>query len=77
MANESRVGFNAQLMAEDMALKGWRPTDLARAARVSDMTVYRFLSGESQTAPTAKKLAAALRRSLRRYLVTQSTEAVA
>lgn len=57
-------------MAEDVALRGWLPIDLARKARVADMTVYRFLRGEQQTAPTAKKLAAALGYSVRRYLIS-------
>jgi transcriptional regulator with XRE-family HTH domain len=70
------VEFNAQLMAEDMAIKGWNKLDLAKKARVADMTVIRFLRGESQTAPTAKKLARALGYSVRRYLIS-SAQAVA
>lgn len=61
--------YNVALILEDMAVKGWLPTHLAKAACVSDMTVSRFLSGEVQTAPTAKKIARALGRSVRRYLV--------
>ena len=81
MSNTNRVAatpieFDAQRMAEDMALKGWNKLDLANAAGVSDMTVIRFLRGESQTAPTAKKLARALGYSVRRYLISAS-EAVA
>jgi transcriptional regulator with XRE-family HTH domain len=72
-----RVRFHAQLMAEDMALKGWTKLDLATEAGVSDMTVIRFLRGERQTAPTAKKLAAALGRSVKRYLISTASEAVA
>lgn len=53
-----------------MALRGWLPIHLARRAGVADMTVYRFLSGEFQTAPTAKKIARALgRKTPRRYLI--------
>jgi transcriptional regulator with XRE-family HTH domain len=74
--NEPRVVFNTQLMAEDMARKGWLKLDLARRAKVADMTVIRFLRGENQTAPTAKKLARALGYSVRRYIVS-SREAVA
>ncbi len=62
-------------MRDDMALKGWLPIDLARAADVADMTVYRFLAREAQTAKTAKKLADALGYSVRRYLI--SAKAVA
>ena len=71
------VRFNGQLMAEDIVLKGWLPIELARRAGVADMTVYRFLSGERQTAPVAKKLAKALGYSMRRYLVSVRTQAVA
>lgn len=76
MATPARpVEFNAQLMAEDMAAKGWTKLELANRAGVADMTVIRFLRGESQTAPTAKKLAKALGHSVRRYLI--SSQAVA
>jgi transcriptional regulator with XRE-family HTH domain len=64
-----RLHYNLTLLMADMALKGWLPTHLARAASVSDMTVSRFLSGDIQTAPTAKKLAKALGYSVRRYLL--------
>lgn len=69
------VEFNSQLMAEDMAVKGWNKLDLAKRARVADMTVIRFLRGDNQTAATAKKLARALGYSVRRYLIS-SREAV-
>jgi transcriptional regulator with XRE-family HTH domain len=70
------IRFNHHRMAEDIALKGWTPADVARRAGVADMTVYRFLNGTHQTAPTAKKLARALGRSVRRYLIA-SREALA
>lgn len=66
--------FNANRLAEDIALRGWLPIDLARKARVADMTVYRFLSGERQTARIAKKLATALGYSVRRYLVSAASQ---
>jgi hypothetical protein len=69
--------FNTALLAEDIALRGWLPIDLARKAGVADMTVYRFLSGEVQTARTAKKLAEAMGYSVRRYLISSRTKAVA
>lgn len=72
-----RVEFNAQLMAEDMAVKGWNKLELANRAGVADMTVIRFLRGESQTAQTAKKLAKALGYSIRRYLISLREEASA
>lgn len=73
MANTTPViRFNARRMAEDMALRGWSKLDLARRARVADMTVIRFLRGDQQTAKTAKKLAQALGHSVRRYLIFDS-----
>lgn len=62
-------------MAEDLAVKGWLKKDLAAAAGVSAMAVTRFLRGERQTAPMAKRLARALGHSVRRYIV--SAKAVA
>lgn len=64
------VRYDVQRMAEDMAAKGWTKLDLSKRARVADMTVIRFLRGESQTAPVAKKIAKALGRSVRHYLLT-------
>jgi plasmid maintenance system antidote protein VapI len=64
-----RASYDASKLVHDMALKGWLPTDLARAANVSDMTVSRFLKGEFQTPRTADKLARALGYSPRRYLL--------
>lgn len=69
--------YDVALLKADMTAKGWLPIDLARKASISHMTVSRFFSGERQTARTAKKLADALGRQLRRYLVTPSREAVA
>lgn len=62
--------FNHELMAEDVALKGWLPIDLAREAGVADMTAYRALNGTRLTPPTAAKLAKALGYSVRRYLIS-------
>jgi plasmid maintenance system antidote protein VapI len=64
-----RPSYNVTLMLADMAVKGWLDTHLAKSAKVSAMTVSRFLRGDVQTAPTAKKLAKALGYSVRRYLV--------
>lgn len=64
-----KAHYDVEKMVEDMALKGWLPTDLARAADVSDMTVSRFLKAETQTERTAEKLARALGYSPRRYFV--------
>ncbi len=67
MGNTHR--FDIVLLAEDIALRGWLPADLARKAEVSHMAVYRFLDGRHQTPRTAKKLADALGYSVRRYLI--------
>jgi transcriptional regulator with XRE-family HTH domain len=71
------VRFDVQLMAEDMTAKGWTKLDFATKAGVTDMTVIRFLRGERQTAPTAKKLAKALGYSIRRYLISVREQASA
>lgn len=67
--------YDVALLETDMKAKGWLPVDLARHAKVSHMTVSRFFSGKNQTPRTAKKLAEALGRSVRRYMV--SAQAVA
>lgn len=74
---EPVVRFNTQLMAEDAAALGLSKVDWAKRARVSDMTVIRFLRGDSQTNPTAKKLARALRKPVERYVVRSNAQAVA
>jgi hypothetical protein len=61
--------WNAALMSDDMEELGWLKTDLARAAELSDMTVSRFFRGKQQNARTAKKLADALGKPVRRYRV--------
>jgi plasmid maintenance system antidote protein VapI len=68
-----RPSYNVDLMRADLAEKGWLPAHLAKAAGVADMSVYRFLNGEHQTPPMAKKLAKAMRRPVRRYLVGLET----
>lgn len=67
-----QVQFNVQLIAEDMTAKGWTKLQLATRAGVADMTVIRFLRGDHQTATTAKKLATALGRSVRRYIIPEA-----
>jgi transcriptional regulator with XRE-family HTH domain len=75
MANtEPVVRFNAQLLAEDMAARGLNKDELAAKAGVADMTVIRFLRGDSQTGKTAKKLARALGYRSDRYIVRASSE---
>lgn len=74
----TEVDYDVSLMKRDLADRGWLPTDLAKKARVADITVSRFLRGKQQNARTAKKLARALGyKSARRYIVSRSREAVA
>jgi transcriptional regulator with XRE-family HTH domain len=68
----TRIEFDADRLQRDMVVKGWLPVDLARKAKVSHMTVHRFLRGERQTARTLKKLAHALGHDVDRYLVSAS-----
>lgn len=76
-ARRKAITFNAELLEQDMAGKGWLAIDLARRAGVSHMSVGRFLNGERRTARMAKKLAEALGKPLSRYIVLTSQEAVA
>lgn len=69
-SSEWRPSYNVDLLRADMARRGWLATHLARHAKVSDMTVSRFLSGSRRTAPVAKKLAKALGHPIDRYLVS-------
>lgn len=64
--------YDLTKLRHDMALRGWLPRDLARAAGVSDMTVSRFLSGERANPRTAAKLAQAIGYPVRRYLLAQA-----
>ncbi len=69
---EPRVTFNTKLIVRDMAIKGWNKLELSQAAGVADMTIIRFLRGENQTAKTAHKIAKALNRSIKRYIISDS-----
>lgn len=64
---EPKVVYDVGRLRLDMAKAGWLPIDLSRRSGVSHTTVGRFLSGERQTARTAKRLARALGYSVRRY----------
>jgi hypothetical protein len=72
--------YDVDLMLTDMAAVGMLPTDLARKAKCSDMTVSRFLSKDPKkmrrTPKTAKKLARALGHTPDRYLLQLSRTAV-
>jgi plasmid maintenance system antidote protein VapI len=69
---EPVVEFNRQLMAEDAAAKGLTKLRWSQKAKVSDMTVIRFLRGDSVTAPMVAKLAKALGQPVDRYIVRKA-----
>jgi len=70
---EPVIEFNRQRMAEDAVLLGLNKVDWARRAKVSDMTVIRFLRGEHQTAKTIGKLCRALNQKPARYLIRKES----
>lgn len=72
---EPVVEFNRQLMAEDAALKGFTKLRWSQKAKVSDMTVIRFLRGERVTAATVVKLVKPLGHEVERYIVRKSVAA--
>lgn len=63
--------YDVALMQRDMAERGWQASDVAASADCAVSTVTRFLNGEFQTPRTAKKIAGALRRSVKRYMVDE------
>jgi transcriptional regulator with XRE-family HTH domain len=69
--------YDVARIREDMAIRGWLPTELARRSGLSDQTISRFLRGDGQTAPTAKRIAKALGFGVRRYLISARQEASA
>jgi transcriptional regulator with XRE-family HTH domain len=69
--------YDVQRMQDDMALRGWMATHLARVAGLSHPTVGLFLRGERQTAKTAHKLAQALGYTVRRYLIPTKRQGAA
>jgi transcriptional regulator with XRE-family HTH domain len=62
------IEFDTELVWRDTVAKGWNRAKLAKKARVSAMTVSRFLSGQSKNPSTAAKLASALGTSVDRYM---------
>lgn len=57
-----------------MLAKGWLAQDLAERAGLTASTVSRFLAGQNNSARTAKKVATALGRSVRRYIAPNAQE---
>jgi transcriptional regulator with XRE-family HTH domain len=67
-----RAHYNVQRFVDDMADRGVNISQLAREAGLSHTSVGDFLTGQHQTAKTAKKMAEALGRSVRRYLLLRA-----
>jgi transcriptional regulator with XRE-family HTH domain len=56
------VRVNVPRLRREMALRGWRPTDLARAARISPGTMTAVMKGVPISPQTLRKIAGTLRR---------------
>ena len=56
------VYVNVPRLRREITLRGWRPTDLARAAGLSAGTMTAVMKGGPVSPPTLRKIAAALRR---------------
>jgi transcriptional regulator with XRE-family HTH domain len=69
--------YNAALIAQDLAERGWHGEELARRAGLSGSTVHRFLTGQMQTGKAAAKIADALGYPLKRYVLPVKTRSVA
>jgi transcriptional regulator with XRE-family HTH domain len=54
------VRVNVPRLRREMALRGWRPTDLARAARISPGTMSAVMKGASVSPRTLGRIATAL-----------------
>jgi len=55
------VYVNVIRLRREIALRGWRPTDLARAAGLSAGTMTAVMKGGPVSPGTLKRIAAALR----------------
>lgn len=64
---DTRLDYNVEQIREDLKDRGWLPRDLARVCDLSDATISLFLNGYRQTPRTAKKIADAFGKSVRRY----------
>lgn len=71
----TKVRFDVDRLKLDMAARGWVARDLARRARLSDVTMHRVLNGQRHNPRTWARLAKALGKETRRYVV-QTPEAV-
>lgn len=75
--SDGSLRYDVTRIREDMEDRGWLQSHLARKSRLSEQTISRFLRGDGQTAPTAKKIAEALGRSIRRYRISSRNGAAA
>jgi predicted transcriptional regulator len=67
MAKRSRR-FRVDRLRRDMDRLGWNGSELSRQSDVPSATLFRFLTGQVQTARTLKKLADALGHPPERYI---------
>ncbi|HYC00443.1 MAG TPA: helix-turn-helix transcriptional regulator [Candidatus Limnocylindrales bacterium] len=70
MSTDTR--FDVDKLVDDLAARGWLPTDLARAAQLSDMTISRVLKGQRHNPRTWKQIADALGKNIRRYTIRRA-----
>ena len=70
------VAFDHERLKLDAAAKGWDGETLAAASGVSAMTISRFFRGQPISPRTAKKLADAIGKSLKRYTPDPARETV-
>jgi len=68
-----RVKFDGEKAYRDMVAKTLDIPTVAKSARLSERTVYRFFTNDVQTARTAAAIADALGHSIRRYMVDAET----
>jgi hypothetical protein len=55
------VYVNVPRLRREIALRGWRPTDLARVARLSAGTMTTIMKGGAVSPGTVRKIATALK----------------
>lgn len=72
-----RLQFDGRKLYEDAVAKSLDIAGLVERSGRSQRTVYRFITGELQTAETAKALAKAVGYSVSRYLIRTSEGATA
>ena len=66
----NRVLYDRELMRDDMAIRAWLQTDIARRSKLSDDTISKFFRGMNNSVRTAKAIAKALGHPVSRYLIS-------